>query len=599
MKDADPSRDIWARWGHWVVTHPLISISIAACLLIPMIIPVFTLQLGIPDNAVEPPDTQERQSYDLMTKGFGVGSNGPFLISIELPTPAEPSDEYTTKKARAEGLKRELKREQYLGKQETKRLTREGDDLNHQKRQIEAEATPLVAQAEALARQAEDLARQGQALEAVAARLEATATHLESQLRSIAQTAEKTFQKLNHPSDPDKRERLEQRLRRLEQRAAGIIRHLEHLRNEGERLQNEKTQLKREAAHLAVEARRLEQKGIPVARSALQLEQQGKALERKVDRAKESKPRKRAHAHAQLARARGLKHELTHMLIHAGGDAKATDPRLVQLQDALEHAPGVDSVSPPSVSKQGTAAIISLNATAAPAALETEALVTRVRTKDIPQAIAGTGLTVYVGGETASYVDLAALITEKLPMIIGIVIALAFILLLLAFRSIAIPLSAGVMNLVSVAASYGILVAIFQWGWGLEWLGYGYVDSVPIASYVPLMMFAVLFGLSMDYEVFLMSQIIEHHNEGENDHDAVISGISRSARIITSAALIMVAVFASFILYPNPTVKQFGVGLSVAVAIDATIVRILLVPAVMSLMGGFNWWLPKWLDRIL
>jgi RND superfamily putative drug exporter len=221
-----------------------------------------------------------------------------------------------------------------------------------------------------------------------------------------------------------------------------------------------------------------------------------------------------------------------------------------------------------------------------------------VRAKDIPAAIEGTGLRVYVGGETASYVDLAALITAKLPMIIGIVIALAFVLLMLAFRSIAIPLSAGVMNLVSVCASYGILVAIFQWGWGLSWLGYGYVDSVPIASYVPLMMFAVLFGLSMDYEVFLMSQITEHHNEGENDHDAIVSGVSRSAKVITSAALIMVSVFAAFILYPNPTVKQFGVGLAVAVAIDATIVRILLVPATMTLMGGFVWWFPKWLSKI-
>ena len=598
-KDTDPSKGIWAKWAHVVVTHPLMAILAASAVLIPLMIPLFSLQLGIPDNAVEPPDTQERQSYDLMTKGFGVGSNGPFLIAISLPTPAQPSDEYTSKKARAIGLKHELKNEQKAGKKEQKRLTREGNELEGEKNQLETEAAPLVARAEALARKAQALEARGTALAAKGARLQAAATRLEGQLQSIGQTAEKVFRKLIHTSDPDKQARLEARLRTLEQRAVGIVKHLERLKNEGERLEREKTRLEREAAHLAVEAKRLERQGIPIARQALRLEKRGKNFERKVDRAKASKPRKKAHAKDQLARAKTLKHELTHILVKAGGEKRATDPRLVQLQDALTNAPGVDYVSPPQVSDGGTAAVMSLDPTTAPAALETEALVRRMREKDIPAAIAGTGLHVEVGGETASYVDLADLITAKLPTIIGIVIALAFILLLLAFRSIAIPLSAGVMNLVSVAASYGILVAIFQWGWGLSLLGYGYVDSVPIASYVPLMMFAVLFGLSMDYEVFLMSQITEHHNEGESDHDAIVSGLSRSAKVITSAALIMVSVFAAFILYPNPTVKQFGVGLSVAVAIDATIVRILLVPATMTLMGRFVWWFPKWLAKIL
>jgi RND superfamily putative drug exporter len=184
-------------------------------------------------------------------------------------------------------------------------------------------------------------------------------------------------------------------------------------------------------------------------------------------------------------------------------------------------------------------------------------------------------------------------------MIIAVVIGLSFLLLMLAFRSIMIPLSAAVMNLLSVAASYGVLVMVFQWGWGASLLGYPGVQSIPIASYVPLMMFAVLFGLSMDYEVFLMSQITEHHSAGLNDHDAVVAGLAYSARVITAAALIMVSVFASFILNSNPVVKQFGVGLSVAVALDSTIVRILLVPATMTLLGKANWWLPKWLARIL
>ena len=189
-----------------------------------------------------------------------------------------------------------------------------------------------------------------------------------------------------------------------------------------------------------------------------------------------------------------------------------------------------------------------------------------------------------VGGSTAGYVDLASRISAKLPLQILVVIALSFVLLILAFRTAVIPAQAAVMNLLSIGASYGVLTAVFQYGWLADVIGLK--GPVPIVSYVPLFMFAVLFGLSMDYEVFLVSQIEEHVHAGEDNKSSVVSGLVTSARVITAAALIMVFVFGSFVLNGDPTIKQFGIGLAVAVVLDATVVRCLLVPALMLLMGG-------------
>ncbi len=175
------------------------------------------------------------------------------------------------------------------------------------------------------------------------------------------------------------------------------------------------------------------------------------------------------------------------------------------------------------------------------------------------------------------------------------VIALSFVLLIMAFRTAVVPAQAAVMNLLSIGASYGVLTAIFQYGWLSSIMGLS--GGVPIVSYVPLFMFAILFGLSMDYEVFLVSQIEEHVHAGEDNRSSVSLGLVTSARVITAAAAIMVFVFGSFLLNGNPTVKQFGVGLAVAVILDATVVRCLLVPALMILMGKLNWWMPHWLDR--
>ena len=200
-------------------------------------------------------------------------------------------------------------------------------------------------------------------------------------------------------------------------------------------------------------------------------------------------------------------------------------------------------------------------------------------------------MTAYVGGTTAGNVDLASEISSKLLLQILVVIALSFLLLMLAFRTVVIPAQAAVMNLLSIGAAYGVLTAVFQWGWLHSLIGLD--GAVPIVSYVPLFMFAVLFGLSMDYEVFLVSQIKEHADAGEDPRRSVISGLVTSGRVITAAATIMVFVFGSFVLNGDPTVKQFGIGLAVAVILDATVVRCLLVPARMARLGKWNWYLPR------
>ena len=217
----------------------------------------------------------------------------------------------------------------------------------------------------------------------------------------------------------------------------------------------------------------------------------------------------------------------------------------------------------------------------------------------LPAATDEGGIDTYVGGYTASYVDLATLISAKLLLVIGTIILLGFLLLMVAFRSLLIPLQAAVTNLLSATAAFGILTATFQWGWGIDLVGLDTArDTVPIASYVPLMMFAVLFGLSMDYEVFLVSHVQHHHLSGEPAKQAAASGLATSGRITTAACLIMTAVFASFILNGDPTIKQFGVGLASAVLL-AGILVVTLAPASIAMMGESAWWLPRPLARVL
>ncbi len=267
------------------------------------------------------------------------------------------------------------------------------------------------------------------------------------------------------------------------------------------------------------------------------------------------------------------------------------------LEKQIGAAPDVAAVSEPTFDRQGTVAVFTVIAKSEPWANATVELVEGLRDTEIPKALAGTAAQAYVGGQTAGYIDLATQISDKLPLMIAIVVGLSFIVLLLAFRSLLVPVKAAAMNLLSVAAAYGVVTAVFQLGWGVSLVGLDH--SIPIVSFVPLLMFAILFGLSMDYEVFLLTQMREHYTQTGDEKRAVTEGLANTGRVITSAAAIMVCVFTSFVLNGSPVVKEFGVGLAVAIAIDSTLVRCLLVPAVMVLLGRRAWWLPRWLGRIV
>ncbi len=270
---------------------------------------------------------------------------------------------------------------------------------------------------------------------------------------------------------------------------------------------------------------------------------------------------------------------------------------LPKLEKAVGGASDVAAVTEPTLDKAGTAAVFTVISKSEPWADETVDLVENLREEEIPAALQGTEASSYVGGQTAGYIDLATQISDKLPLMIAIVVALSFIVLLVAFRSLLVPVKAAVMNLLSVAAAYGVVTAVFQLGWGSSLIGLDH--AIPIVSFVPLLMFAILFGLSMDYEVFLLTQMREHYEEYGDERRAVVEGLANTGRVITSAAAIMVCVFTSFVLSGNPVVKEFGVGLAVAIAIDSTLVRCLLVPAVMVLLGKRAWWLPRWMDRLI
>jgi putative drug exporter of the RND superfamily len=275
-------------------------------------------------------------------------------------------------------------------------------------------------------------------------------------------------------------------------------------------------------------------------------------------------------------------------------EAKKALPALAK---AVDSDPDVAGVSQPTFDKRGTVAVFTAISKSEPWANRTVDLVERLRDTTIPKALSGSGGSGYVGGQTAGYIDLATQIADKLPLMIAIVVGLSFIVLLLAFRSLLVPLKAAAMNLLSVAAAYGVVTAVFQLGWGSSLIGLDH--SIPIVSFVPLLMFAILFGLSMDYEVFLLTQMREHYKQHGHADRAVVEGLANTGRVITSAAAIMVCVFTSFVLNGNPVVKEFGVGLAVAIAIDSTLVRCLLVPAVMVLLGKRAWWLPSWLGRLV
>ena len=441
VKDDHPHG--WERWARFVTRRPLPSALVALVVLVALALPVRDLYLGQQDNGALPTSTEARRAYDGLTAGFGVGANGPLLVSVDL----------SKKPAKAD----------------------------------------------------------------------------QEQLDKIDQ------------QESDQKEQAQQKADAQEQQTAAG----------------------------------LEAQGVPPAQAQSQaqaqvqpqLDAQTKQIEEQAD-----DQRKQA-------------------------EQPATDPRLQDLRDDLKKTSGVDSVTQPLVNDPGTAAVMTATPTTAPSDRATERLVRRLRDDTIPAATKGQDMSADVGGTTAGYVDLADEISSRLVLTIGVVVALSFVLLLLAFRSILIPLTAGVMNLISIGAAFGVVTAVFEKGWGVEAVGLD--GEVPIVSFVPLMMFAILFGLSMDYEVFLMTHIKEAWERTRDNTQAVIDGVAHTGRVITSAALIMVSVFFAFIINGDPTVKQFGVGMGVAVAVDATLVRCLLVPAVMTLLGRSNWWFPRWLDRIV
>jgi putative drug exporter of the RND superfamily len=268
---------------------------------------------------------------------------------------------------------------------------------------------------------------------------------------------------------------------------------------------------------------------------------------------------------------------------------------LDRLAATLKTVPGVAAVSTP-IPGQG-AALISVIPDSSPEAQATSDLISRLRTAVIPAAERGTTMRVYVGGVTAIFGDFATVIGHKLPLFIAAIIGLGFLLLLLAFRSLLVPATAAVMNLLAAGAAFGVVIAIFQFGWGLRILNLG--QSGPVESFLPVLMLSVLFGLSMDYEVFLVSRIREEWAATGDNRQAVITGQATTGRVIIAAATIMICVFTAFILTGQQVIGEFGLGLAAAVLLDAFLLRTILVPALMHLSGRANWWLPSWLDRIL
>jgi RND superfamily putative drug exporter len=263
---------------------------------------------------------------------------------------------------------------------------------------------------------------------------------------------------------------------------------------------------------------------------------------------------------------------------------------------AVAATDGVVFTTPPTTSDSGAIAVFQAFPSTAPQSAETQELVRNLRDEVLPRAAGDSGLVAHVGGQTASDIDFADVIGQRLPWFIGAVLLLSFVLLMVVFRSLLVPAKAVVMNLLSIGAAYGVMVAVFQWGWFGNIVG---VSAAPIEPWAPMMLFAIVFGLSMDYEVFLLSSVKEEYDRTRDNSRAVVEGLASTARVITAAAAIMVCVFGSFVVADDRALKLIGLGLAVAVLVDATLVRLVLVPATMELLGDRNWWLPRWLQRRL
>jgi uncharacterized membrane protein YdfJ with MMPL/SSD domain len=662
-KDLDGG--FWGGWARLLTKRPWLGIAATLALLIPLIVPFFSLNLGQEDIGATPKSTTERQAYDLMAAGFGPGYNGPLLVAVELGSPPTPSSEYTSQQQQAQSLQKQLEQEQKQGKTQQQQLTAQANTLNAQSKKLTAQQQQLEQQQGSLKAQQAELEREAQADKQEQAQLQSSANKLEaeqvalnkqigatgSQARTVVSDGAKITKQLTSVLKRLTKNQAEQRKVEAQinhaknaKQKAKLQAQLRKLQDEEARLENQLTKLVQEdqanrkaSQALLADAKNLREQEVAVANRAIALAGQSAALANDAVRLVKQKQAlvqqasslqlqaanlqtqaanlqtqaaklqtqqvtlqgEQQTAQGQQQQAEQLKTDLTNELTKAGGDARGTDPRLVNLQDALGDTDGVDVVSPPQINKSGDAATYTVIATTAPASTATADLVKTLRTYTIPQATKGTDLEAFVGGQTASYVDLADGISSRLLLVIAAVIGLSFCILLTAFRSFLFAVQAAVANVLSVTAAFGVLTAVFQKGWGLSLIGLDTASGTdPIASYVPLMMFTVLFGLSMDYQVFLISKIEQHRAEGGDNRDAIRRGLAGGARVIVAAALIMISVFGSFILNADPTVKQFGVGLSVGVALAAVTVLVF-APAVLVLAGKGSWWVPAWLDRLL
>ena len=280
---------------------------------------------------------------------------------------------------------------------------------------------------------------------------------------------------------------------------------------------------------------------------------------------------------------------------------KFSSPTDMEAASKLQRAIAADSnvafASPVIASQDGKAGLVRVISKSSPQDIETGRLIDRIRNEVVPANTAGSGVEVFVTGAGPANKDFASYLAKRTPIFFGAVLGLSFLLLMVVFRSLLVPLKAVIMNLLSIGAAYGIVVAVFQWGWFHSLLGLG--SGAPIEPFLPMMLFAIVFGLSMDYEVFLLSRMKEEFDRTGDNASAVADGLAMTARVITAAAAIMVVVFGAFVLEEDRTVKMFGIGLASAVFLDATIVRMLLVPATMELLGAKNWWVPTWLDKLM
>ncbi|MBM3666527.1 MAG: MMPL family transporter [Actinobacteria bacterium] len=614
---------LWHRWAGFVTARPGWAVLITLGVLTPLLIPSLSLQLGQPDTGAAPLDTTERQAYDMITAGFGPGYNGPLLVAVDLgDEPAKPSEEFNKQYAKAQSLQSQLEAEQAEGETGAESLQRSADELEAQEQTLLAEKDTLETKAGDLktekgrlqknaAKLAEqrDILAQLQLLVDEALTLVKQAAKLAAQASDLVAKLDKVLAAEAAATNPEVKAALAAEAKRLEAQLNDVKQEQQELNQEGKvlageinDLEQEATKLGDEAFAIAVDAAEAAAEAVTLLKQKNKLVQQAANLKVRAANLNTQKVQLEAlqqQAEVQAQQAQKLQATLTDELTLAGGDKRGTDTRLVTLQQDMSEALGVALVSPPDINKSGVAAVFGVISKYDPADERTTEVVTRLREFVIPQASEGEEMTAYVGGSTAANMDLATGITGKLALVFLTVVSLGFLVLLMAFRSFIVATQAVIAIVLAVCAAFGVLTAVFQYGWGVSLVGIDTTSaSVPIASYVPLIMFAVLFGLSMDYQVFLMSQIEHARSQGAKEADAVREGLAGGGRVIFAAALIMMSVFGSFIINGDPTVKQFGVGLSVGVLLAALCV-LLLAPAIMTMADKAAWWMPRWADRFV